>query len=146
MLKIITNNKRISFDYEILETYEAGISLLGWEVKSARANTVSLSNSFCSIYKNEIFLKDSYFKQYMNVKCNEYRDRKLLLHKSEIQKIKRKIETQELTIVPRKIYFNSSSKIKIEIALVKGLKKYDKRQKIKERDIKMKIEKKFNFH
>ncbi|MGP1451327.1 MAG: SsrA-binding protein [Metamycoplasmataceae bacterium] len=146
MSKTISNNKRISFDYEIIDKYEAGISLMGWEVKSARANTISLINSYCSIYKNEIYLKDSYFKQYMNVKCKEFRTRKLLMHKNEIVKLKRKIETEHLTLVPTKIYFNQRSKIKIEIALVKGLKKYDKREKIKARDVERKIEKNLKFY
>lgn len=83
-MKIITTNKNAKRDYEILETFEAGMSLDGWEVKSARASEVALTNSFCSIYKNELWLKESFFKQYMQVKCNETQDRKLLMHKNEI--------------------------------------------------------------
>lgn len=141
MSKIISNNKRVSFDYEIIEKYEAGIELMGWEVKSARAGNVSLNNSYCSIYKNELILKDSYFKQYMNVKCDEYRMRKLLMHKYEIYKLKHKIETDSLTLVPKSIYFNKDSRIKVELALVRGYKKYDKRQNIKQRDIARELDK-----
>ncbi|VEU62897.1 SsrA-binding protein [Mycoplasmopsis bovirhinis] len=129
-MKIITTNKNSYRDYEILEKFEAGLALEGWEVKSARAAEVSLTNSFCSIYKNELWLKDAFFKQYMQVKCNETKDRKLLMHKHEIRKLKFKLESQPLTLIPLKLYFNKESTIKIELALVRGLKKYDKRAKL----------------
>lgn len=129
-MKIINNNKKILRDYEILDKFEAGIKLEGWEVKTARANSVDLSNAYCSIYKNELYLKDAYFKQYMLLKVNERQDRKLLMHKHEILRIKFKLDSQPLTLVPLKIYFNNQSKIKVEIALARGLKKYDKRDKI----------------
>ncbi|BBA22372.1 SsrA-binding protein [Mycoplasmopsis bovirhinis] len=129
-MKIITTNKNSYRDYEILEKFEAGLALEGWEVKSARAAEVSLTNSFCSIYKNELWLKDAFFKQYMQVKCNETKDRKLLMHKHEIRKLKFKLESQPLTLIPLKLYFNKESTIKIELALARGLKKYDKRAKL----------------
>ncbi|ATO30741.1 SsrA-binding protein [Mycoplasmopsis bovirhinis] len=129
-MKIITTNKNSYRDYEILEKFEAGLALEGWEVKSARAAEVSLTNSFCSIYKNELWLKDAFFKQYMQVKCNETKDRKLLMHKYEIRKLKFKLESQPLTLIPLKLYFNKESTIKIELALARGLKKYDKRAKL----------------
>ncbi|EIE42163.1 SsrA-binding protein [Mycoplasmopsis canis UFG4] len=138
-MKIISNNKIAHKDYEVLEKYEAGISLEGWEVKSSRSSGVSLTNAFCSIYKNELWLKESFFKQYMNVKGDETRDRKLLMNKSEIRKLKFKLEAQQLTLIPLKIYFNNKSFIKVEIALAKGLKKYDKREKIAKEEVRKKI-------
>ncbi|VEU70321.1 SsrA-binding protein [Mycoplasmopsis glycophila] len=137
-MKIVSQNKKAHHDYEILEKYEAGLVLEGWEVKTARSNKIDISNAYCSIYKNEVYLKDSFFKQYMLLKNDEYRDRKLLLHKREIRKIKQKIETLQLTIIPLKIYFHKSY-LKIEIALAKGLRKYDKRAKIAKEETEKKL-------
>ncbi|UUM19690.1 MULTISPECIES: SsrA-binding protein [unclassified Mycoplasma] len=139
-MKIISNNKKAFRDYEILDKYEAGISLLGWEVKSCRANQVDLSNAFCSIYKNEIFLKEAHFNKYMLLKVDELRDRKLLLHKNEIRKIKFSLEIQPLTLIPLKLYFKAG-KIKVEIGLAKGLKKYDKREKIAKEETQKRLQK-----
>ncbi|RIV16365.1 SsrA-binding protein [Mycoplasmopsis gallopavonis] len=144
-MKIISNNKKAFHDYEILEKYEAGIELQGWEVKTCRANSVDISNAYCSIYKDEVYLKDSFFKQYMLLKCDEYRDRKLLLHKKEIRKLKQKIETMQVTLIPLKLYF-SGSYIKLEIALAKGLKKYDKRAKIVKEETQKAIKKALKFY
>ncbi|TDV24270.1 SsrA-binding protein [Mycoplasmopsis mustelae] len=140
-MKIIANNKKAYRDYEILDKYEAGIELLGWEVKTARANQITLDNAFCSIYKNEIYLKESFFKQYMQVKCEETRDRKLLMHKNEIRKLKHILDTQQITLIPLKLYFNQSSKLKLEIAIARGLKKYDKRDKIAKQEVEKRIAK-----
>ncbi|QZE12183.1 SsrA-binding protein [Mycoplasma sp. Ms02] len=140
-MKIICDNKRDARNYEIIEKVECGMELQGWEVKSARANKISLNNSYCSIYKGEMFLKDAYFGQYMLVKADEYRDRKLLLHKREIQQLKFDSEAKQLTIIPLKMYFNKQSKIKLEIALARGLKKHDKRQAIIKREEDKKIRK-----
>ncbi|MFV8471863.1 SsrA-binding protein [Mycoplasma sp. 1458C] len=144
-MKIIANNKKAFHDYEIIEKFEAGIELMGWEVKSARASSVDITNAFCSIYKGEMYLKEAYFKQYMQVKCDETRDRKLLLHKNEICKIGFKEDTLRLTIIPLKIYFNEKSRLKVEIALARGLKKYDKRAKIIKEEVNKKIAKTLLF-
>ncbi|MHA0272984.1 SsrA-binding protein [Mycoplasma sp. 48589B] len=144
-MKIVANNKKAFRDYEIIEKFEAGIELMGWEVKSARASSVDITNAFCSIYKGEMYLKEAYFKQYMQVKCDETRDRKLLLHKNEIRKIGFKEDTQRLTIFPLKIYFNEQSRLKVEIALARGLKKYDKRAKIIKEEVDKKIAKTLLF-
>lgn len=140
-MKIINNNKRELRNYEILNTYEAGIVLEGWEVKSARASKVTLNNSYCSFVRNELFLVNSHFSQYMQVKCDESKDRKLLLHKKELAKIKFKLESLKLTIIPTKIYFDNKSNVKVEIALVKGLRKYDKRQKLIQEEVNKRISK-----
>ncbi|WP_036451974.1 SsrA-binding protein [Mycoplasma buteonis] len=129
-MKVVSQNKKAHFNYEIIEKWEAGIELQGWEVKTARANQIDISNAYCSVYKNEIFLKEAFFKSYMLQKNDEFRIRKLLMHKRQIRYIKEKSEREQLTAIPLKAYFNSNSQLKIEICLAKGLKKYDKRDKI----------------
>ncbi|TNK85035.1 SsrA-binding protein [Mycoplasmopsis pullorum] len=140
-MKIIYDNKKDTRNYEIIDRFECGIVLAGWEVKSARASKVSLSNSYCSIYKGQMYLKDSYLAKYMAVEGNEYQDRKLLLHKAQIKKIAFECDAKGFTIIPTKLYFTKTSKIKLEIAVAKGLKKYDKRQKIIEREVQKRLEK-----
>ncbi|CCP24444.1 SsrA-binding protein [Mycoplasmopsis cynos C142] len=141
LMKIISNNKIAFRDYEILERFDTGIVLEGWEVKSARAGEVSLSNAFCSIYKNELWLKESFFKKYMLLKVDETKDRKLLMHKNEIRNLKFKLDTNHVTLIPLKIYFNNKSLIKVEIAIAKGLKKYDKRDKIAKEETQKRLQK-----
>ncbi|AKJ20701.1 SsrA-binding protein [Mycoplasmopsis synoviae] len=143
-MKIIATNKNAKRNYEILKTFEAGIKLEGWEVKSARASNVELKNAYCSIYKDEVFLKESYFKKYMLLKVEETKNRKLLLHKKEILKIKQELQ-KNLSLIPTKIYFNSNSLIKVELALGRGLKKYDKREKLKKEEVEKKIKKILKF-
>lgn len=141
-MKIIATNKNAKRNYEILKTFEAGIKLEGWEVKSARASSVELKNAYCNIYKDEVFLKESYFKKYMLLKVEETKNRKLLLHKKEILKIKQELQ-KNLSLIPTKIYFNSNSLIKVELALGRGLKKYDKREKLKKEEVEKKNKKKY---
>ncbi|AAZ43889.1 SsrA-binding protein [Mycoplasmopsis synoviae] len=143
-MKIIATNKNAKRNYEILKTFEAGIKLEGWEVKSARASSVELKNAYCSIYKDEVFLKESYFKKYMLLKVEETKNRKLLLHKKEILKIKQELQ-KNLSLIPTKIYFNSNSLIKVELALGRGLKKYDKREKLKKEEVEKKLKKILKF-
>lgn len=145
-MKIVAENKRAKFEYELLETYEAGIVLTGDEIKSVRLGHFSIVDTYGFIKNNECFLRNSYIKEYSNsFDAGRYgdtsrRDRKLLLHKLEIAKIKKKIEQEHLTIVPVKAYF-SGSNIKVEIAIARGKKLYDKRESLKQKDIKKRIEK-----
>ncbi|TPE57423.1 SsrA-binding protein SmpB [[Mycoplasma] falconis] len=130
MSKLIAINKFAKSDYEIKDSWECGISLLGWEVKSLRAKNVKMETAFCSISnKLEMWLNNLNIAQYMLVKCDPYRSRKLLLHKKEILAIKNKAERLNMIILPLKIYWEGNH-IKVEIALAKRLKKFDKRQKI----------------
>ncbi|AZZ65798.1 SsrA-binding protein SmpB [Metamycoplasma phocicerebrale] len=139
MPKLIVKNKFAKSDYEIHSTYEAGISLFGWEVKSLRAQNVKLDNAFCYIDKgNELWLNNVHIAQYMLVKGDLNRSRKLLMHKREILRIKNIVERLSLIIIPISMYWINNH-IKIEIALAKKLKKYDKREKIKQEDLKRKI-------
>lgn len=134
-MRIISYNRKGLHGYKIEETYEAGLVLEGWEVKSARAGTVQLTNAYCFFKNNEIWLNNATFKQFMLVKCDETRERKLLMHKNEILRLQSKKERfGNSTILPTKIYFNNASRIKIEIALVTSMNKADKREQIKKRD------------
>lgn len=136
-MKIITDNKKAFFEYSILDKFQAGIVLQGNEVKSAQLGQMTLGDAFCRIENNEIWLKNAYIKPYdkgSHFNADDRRDRKLLLHKSEIVKLQSKLRDSGITIVPLKAYF-VKGKIKIDIATVKGKKLHDKRQSIKEKDI-----------
>ena len=147
-MKIVAENRKARFEYEILDTYEAGIVLTGDEIKSIRLGHFSLVDCYGFIKNDECFLRNSYIKEYSNSfdagrnGDQSRRDRKLLLHKDEIVKIKRKIETERLTIVPTKAYF-SGSNVKVEIAVAKGKKLYDKRETLKKKDQERKLKNQF---
>lgn len=131
-------NKKAYFDYEILEELEAGIALLGTEIKSIRKGSVDLKDTFVNIKNNEAYLLNMYIAKYEEGNIfnhDERRTRKLLLHKKEILKLKEKIKVDGLTIVPLKLYFKKNI-VKIKIGIAKGKKAYDKREAIKERDLK----------
>lgn len=134
-------NKKIGFDYEVLEKIEAGISLFGFEVKAIMAGKISLEGAWCGFENNELLLKNMLITplQPKNAReSEERRDRKLLLKKGEIIRLKNLTEKRPLTVVPVSLY-NKRGKIKVEIALARGKRKYDKRQKIKKRDAEREI-------
>ncbi|WP_029512853.1 SsrA-binding protein [Mycoplasmopsis iners] len=134
-MKIISENRRGLHNYKIIDTYETGMVLDGWEVKSARAQTVNLTNSYCFFRSGELFLYNATFKSYMLQKNDETRERKLLMHKNELTRLNSKLDKLgNATIVPKKIYFNNQSRIKLEIALVVGMNKADKREEIKKKE------------
>ena len=143
-MKIVCNNPNASYLYFLLDKYEAGIVLSGDEIKAVRAGHMSIKESFVNVKNGEVFLKNAYIEQYSNAfdsvrkKSNERKDRKLLLHKTEISKLDKAIAQEGLTIVPIKAYFDGSY-LKITIAVAKGKKTYDKRESIKEKDIARKI-------
>ncbi|WGI36892.1 SsrA-binding protein [Mesomycoplasma lagogenitalium] len=139
MPKLIQKNKIVNFDYQIIEKYECGISLMGWEVKSIRAQNVNLKGSFASFKNGELFLSNMHISLYMAVKGDELRARKLLMHKNQLKRIELKQKQQGYTLVPLSIYWNERSKIKIELVLAKGKNKADKRQSEKEKEIDKKI-------
>ena len=129
-------NKKAYFDYEILESFEAGIVLKGTEIKSIRDGKVNLKDSYAVIKNNEVFLLNTHISQYKEGNIfnhEETRTRKLLLHKKEIKKIKEQLEVQGLTLVPLKLYFKGEY-AKILLGLAKGKKNYDKRESIKKRE------------
>ncbi|WP_350224543.1 SsrA-binding protein SmpB [Metamycoplasma equirhinis] len=133
---MISKNKFAKSDYEIHSTYEVGISLLGWEVKSLRAQNIKLDNAFCSISnKNEIWVNNIHISQYMLVKGELDRSRKLLMHSKEILRMRNTTDRFSLTIIPPSIYWNKKY-IKVEIGLVKRLKKMIKEKKLKKKKFK----------
>ena len=138
-MKLICTNKKANFEYFLLDKYEAGIVLTGDEIKSIRAGHISINESFVYVKDDEIWIKNTYIKSYdkgynsSRKKMNERVDRKLLLHKKEIVKIQKDIQQEGLTIVPTKVYFEGSL-VKVEIAIAKGKKLYDKRETKKKQD------------
>lgn len=138
--KVICVNKSASFEYFIIEKIEAGIVLEGSEVKSLRLGNVNLKDSFCaSSSENEIYIKNMHISLYdksgaFNTK-NTKRDRKLLLHKDEIVRLKSKVAQKGLTLVPLRLYFKDAL-IKVELGLCQGKHVYDKKRSIKDKDLK----------
>lgn len=143
---IYIKNKKASFEFEFIETYTAGIVLTGTEIKSIRLSKASIAEAYGLISKNEILLRNMYIQPYENGTHYNHqprRDRKLLLNRSEINKIDRKIKSKGLTLVPINLFINKKGLAKVEIALAKGKKIYDKREDLKKKDAKREIEKKF---
>ncbi|MFQ5456674.1 MAG: SsrA-binding protein SmpB [Nitrospirota bacterium] len=140
---IITTNRKAFHDYIIEDKYEAGMSLLGTEIKSIKDGRVNLRDSFVRIEKEEAFLYNCHINPYSHGNINNHdplRVRKLLLHRREINRLIGKVKEMGFTLIPLKIYLNRSGRAKIEIALGKGKKAYDKREDIKRRDAKREIE------
>lgn len=130
-------NRKARYDYEIEDTYEAGIVLTGTEIKSIREGKVNIKDSYAIIRNNEIYLLNTHISTYKEGNIfnhEETRIRKLLLHKNEIRKINDKIKIKGLTIVPLKVYF-VRGKAKVEIGIARGKHTYDKKETIKQRDI-----------
>ena len=137
------NNRKAKYDYEIFDTYEAGISLTGTEIKSIRKGNCNLKDSYVVIRKSEAYVINmhiSHYKEGNIFNQEETRTRKLLLNKKEILKLDDKIKISGYTIVPIKLYFKNN-KAKLLIGIAKGKKTYDKRETIKERDINRSIQK-----
>ena len=135
-------NKKAAFDYNIEETFEAGIVLKGTEIKSIRDGKANLKDSYAVIKKGEVFLLNMHISAYENGNIfnhEETRTRKLLLHKKEILKLRDKIEISGYTLIPVKLYFKGN-KAKILLGVGKGKKTFDKRESLKEKDIKRDIE------
>ncbi len=137
MSKIIVTNRKAYRDYEVLESVESGIELKGSEVKSLRAGKINLDDSFARSEKEEVFLYNAHISHYTEasyLNVDPDRPRKLLLHKNQIQRIIGKLTQKGLTLIPLKIYFNDRGFVKVELALGKGKKLYDKRESIKRRE------------
>lgn len=142
MQKVLTKNKRASFDYELLERFEAGISLLGHEVKSIKGGHAHFTGSYVNISNGEAWLHHFHIAPFEKSTLDGYepeRTRKLLLHKSEIQKIASALNEKGVTVVPLECGLEKN-RIKLSLAIVRGKKKYDKREAIKKRDLTRRIE------
>ena len=134
---ISIKNRKASHEYQFIDTYEAGIALKGSEIKSIREGKVSLPEAFCHFQKGELFIKSMTISQYTEGTYNNHdplRERKLLLKKVELEKLRKKSEEKGLTIIPTKLYINSRGLAKIQIALARGKKLYDKRESLKQKD------------
>jgi SsrA-binding protein len=136
-MRVVATNKKAYFNYELLENYEAGVSLVGSEVKSLRQGRVSLKDSYAEVRGGEVFLLNFHISPYEAANRFNHdpeREKKLLLHRQEIKRLSGKIREKGLTLVPTKVLFNDKGKVKIEIALAKGKRVYQKKEVIKERD------------
>ncbi|WP_396150610.1 SsrA-binding protein SmpB [Flavobacterium sp.] len=136
-------NKRAKFDYEILERYDAGIVLTGTEIKSIRFGKASITESFCEFHNGELFVINSQVEEYLygthyNHKAKS--ERKLLLNRKELKSLEKSMQNKGLTIVPLRLFINEKGYAKMEIALCRGKKNYDKRETIKDRDTKRDID------
>jgi SsrA-binding protein len=141
--KLITNNRRARYEYDILETLETGIALKGTEVKSIRQGSLSLSESYVVVRNGELFLVGAHiapYEQAHQFNHDPVRDRKLLAHKSQIRKLEAAVQQKGMTLVPTKAYF-VRGKVKLEIAIARGKKLYDKRQTIRDREVARDVEK-----
>lgn len=146
MTNVIVTNKKATYDYFILSKYEAGIVLQGSEIKSIRNHAVNLKDSYVVIKNQEVFILNMHIAEYSHGNLfnhDPFRTRKLLLHKKEILKMQLKIKQEGFTLIPTKLYFNEKGKVKVEIALAKGKKLYDKRETIKQREQKRELQKNY---
>ena len=136
-VKQIANNRKARFEYELLDRFEAGIVLLGTEVKSLREGKITLGDAYCAIDRGgEVYLRDAHISPYSHGTHGNHdplRPRKLLLNSKEIRRLAQRIREKGLTVVPTRMYFKRGL-VKVEIALAKGKKQYDKRERIKDRD------------
>jgi SsrA-binding protein len=136
---ISIKNRKASFEYEWIEQFLAGIKLVGTEIKSIRGGKANLTDSYCQFYDGELFVKNLHIAEYEMGNINNHeakRDRKLLLNKKELQKLERKTKESGLTIIPLRLFINEKGLAKLEIALARGKKMYDKRESIKQKDAK----------
>jgi len=142
-MQIIVKNRKALFEYSLLDTYHAGIQLLGSEIKSIRAGKANLQEAYCFFIGNELFIKGMHIAEYSHggyANHDPVRQRKLLLKRTELRKIKNKLKEKGLTVIPIKLYINERGFAKLEIAVAKGKKLFDKRQNIKNKDIKRELD------
>lgn len=135
-IKIVATNRKARHDYDIIETYEAGIALVGSEVKVLRSGKCSLQDAYAVVRKGELWLHNAHIPEYFEASYNNHeptRVRKLLLHANEIEKVRVRTEQGGFALVPLRVYFKGN-KVKVEIAVAKGRKKWDKREAIAKKD------------
>ena len=139
---VTIKNRKASYEYNFLDTYIAGIQLVGVEIKSIRNGRVNLSESYCVFQHGELFLINTHISPYENagyVKVDPLRERKLLLNKNELRKLSDGVSRKGLTIGPTKMFINDRGLCKVEICLCQGKKNYDKRESLKEKDLKRQV-------
>jgi SsrA-binding protein len=136
-------NKKASFEYEFLEKYFAGIQLFGTEIKSIREGKANLADAYCFFRNNELWIQNMHVAEYWWGTCNNHdpkRERKLLLSRKELNKLERKLQDKGLTMIALRMFINDRGFAKLEIALARGKKRYDKREDIKQRDSKRELD------
>ena len=141
--KVNIKNRKASFEYEFIQKYTAGIILVGTEIKSIRANKASISDAYCVIIDSEIIIKNLHISEYKYASFSNHepkRERKLLLNKQEINKIKSRVQEKGFALVPIRLFINDKGIAKLEIAVAKGKKIYDKRESIKEKELRKDID------
>ena len=141
-MKIVSSNKKAYFNYEIIESLEAGIALLGSEVKSIREGRVSLKDSYAEIKNGEVFLLHMNISPYEQANIFNHeplREKKLLLHRQEIKRLIGKIREKGYTLIPTKVILNERGKVKVEVCLAKGKRTYEKKRAIKERELEREV-------
>ena len=137
------HNRKASFEYHFLETFTAGLVLTGTEIKSIRQGKVNLTDAYCLFFQNELYIRNlhiSHYEEGTHYNHEPLRDRKLLLSRREIKKLHEELKNVGLTIIPTKLFITDKGFAKINIALAKGKKLYDKREDIKEKDVKRSLE------
>ena len=141
--KIKIKNRKASYEYKLINKYIAGIKLVGTEIKSIRNNQANISDSYCIFIKNELYVKNLHISEYQNAGNNNHetkRNRKLLLNRKELNKIKSITNEKGMSIIPTLLFINEKGKAKLEVSLAKGKKNYDKRNSLKEKDQKRQID------
>ena len=145
---ISIKNRKATFEYELVERFVAGMKLLGTEIKSIRNGKVGLIDSYCQFFGNELFVKNLHIAEYEMGNINNHiakRDRKLLLNRKELDKLAKKVKESGFTIIPVKLFLNDKGLAKLEIALARGKKNYDKRETLKTKDAKRDIDRMMKF-
>ena len=140
--KVNIKNRKASFEYQFIDKYIAGIMLLGTEIKSIRNNQANISDAHCVFIEDELFVRNLHIAEYRNGGHNNHepkRERKLLLNRQELGKMIGKVKEKGMSVIPIRLFINDKGKAKLEIALAKGKKIYDKRESIKEKDQKRDI-------
>ena len=140
-MKIICQNKKASHDYFLLDTYEAGIKLKGTEIKSIREGKTNINDAYVIVKDSKVYIVNMFISKYEKGNIfnhDERRQRELLLHKKEINKVAGKVTVEGLTLIPTKVYFEDKL-VKVELAIAKGKKLYDKRESIKQKEINRKM-------
>lgn len=141
--EVISKNKRASFEYEFIDKYVAGIQLTGSEIKSIRNKQADLSDSHCILQDGELWIRNMHIAPYNEASYNNHepkRERKLLLNRNELKKIEVKLKDVGITLIPTQLFISSNGYAKLEIALARGKKLFDKRDSIKEKDIKRQMD------
>lgn len=139
----IVSNRKATFEFHILSTFEAGIQLTGTEIKSARESQVNLSDAYCLFLEDGLYVRGMHIAEYRQGTYNNHetkRDRKLLLNKTELRKLLGKVKEKGFSIIPLRMYITARGFAKLEIGLAKGKKMYDKRQDMKEKDLKKEMD------